>query len=160
MGQRLISLRQVWLDEIRSWRVSTSVKPNRRILFCALLTNLHPDSIEDRHPALLRDKIAAMAEANTHYPEHMQSEYMFDLTLPLPISHLCKNYLPLPNSHLCEIHMCTCMGQRHRQVTSHNCDSKPALGVRVNVSCLLGKPINYYCVVIIIIWFSLTGLNM
>ena len=30
------------------------------------------------------------------------------LTLPLPISHLCENYLPLPNLHLCEIHMCTC----------------------------------------------------
>ena len=30
------------------------------------------------------------------------------LTLPLPISHLCENYLPLPISHLCEIHMCTC----------------------------------------------------
>ena len=26
---------------------------------------------------------------------------------PLPMSHLCENYLPLPNSHLCEIHMCT-----------------------------------------------------
>ena len=31
------------------------------------------------------------------------------LTLPLPISHLCENYLPLPNSHLCELHMCTCI---------------------------------------------------
>ena len=30
------------------------------------------------------------------------------LTLPLPISHLCENYLPLPLSHLCEFHMCTC----------------------------------------------------
>ena len=31
------------------------------------------------------------------------------LTLPLPISHLCENYLPLPNSYLCEIHICTCI---------------------------------------------------
>ena len=31
------------------------------------------------------------------------------LTPPLPISHLCENYLPLPISHLCEFHMCTCI---------------------------------------------------
>ena len=28
------------------------------------------------------------------------------LTLSLPISHLCENYLPLPNSHFCENQMC------------------------------------------------------
>ena len=31
------------------------------------------------------------------------------LTLPLPISHLCENYLPLPISHLCEFHMSICI---------------------------------------------------
>ena len=38
---------------------------------------------------------------------HVLREYT--LTLPLPISHLCENYLPLPISHLCEFHMCTCI---------------------------------------------------
>ena len=31
------------------------------------------------------------------------------ITLPLPISHLCENYLPLLISHLCEFHMCRCI---------------------------------------------------
>ena len=31
------------------------------------------------------------------------------ITLPLPISHLCENYLPLPISHLYEFYMCTCI---------------------------------------------------
>ena len=31
------------------------------------------------------------------------------LILPLPISHLCENYLYLLNSHVCEILTCTCI---------------------------------------------------
>ena len=46
------------------------------------------------------------------------------LTLPLPISHLCENYLPLPISHLCEIHMCTCI----------NCNVDISLHARLEIA--------------------------
>ena len=43
-------------------------------------------------------------------------------TFPLPISHLCENYIPLPNSHIiCEIHTCTCI----------NCDGDISLHARL-----------------------------
>ena len=38
-----------------------------------------------------------------------RDQWLLTLTLPLPISHLCENYLPLPISHLCEFHKCTCI---------------------------------------------------
>ena len=70
-GRRPISLRPVWLDEIRSWRVPTSVKLNPHVLSARFRPRY-----SSRRPALLCAELAAMAEAITPYSEHVHSEYI------------------------------------------------------------------------------------
>ena len=59
------------------------------------MNNFHPLEVVDRG-----SETQLQVGENLNYLKN-------NLTLPLPISHLCENYLPLPIAHLCEIHMCT-----------------------------------------------------
>ena len=54
----------------------------------------------------------------THGIDLCRFALLKSLTLPLPNSHLCENYLPLPNLHLCEIHMWTCVNS-NRDISLH-----------------------------------------